>query len=53
MTLHDVLRTIVRGDGVLLNSAEWVAEALAAINAHEAASQPRTAKDKNQKGASQ
>lgn len=37
MTLHDVLRAIVRGEAALLNSAKWVEEALAAIDGHEAA----------------
>lgn len=36
MTLHDVLRAIVRGESALLNDAKWVERAVRAIAAHEA-----------------
>lgn len=35
LTLHDVLRAIVRGESALLNDAKWVVSALEAISTHE------------------
>lgn len=45
MTIHDVLRALVRGDAASLNSAQWVGQALATIDAHEAADRAVAAVD--------
>lgn len=40
VSLHEVLRALVRGDRALLHDAEWVARAVQAIDEHEAATEP-------------
>ena len=37
VTIHDVLRALVRGERDLLSDAQWVEHALAGIAGHEAA----------------
>ncbi len=40
LSIHDVLRALVRQDAAKLNDAQWTAEAYEAIDAHEQAAKP-------------
>lgn len=54
LTLPDVLRALIRGDGALLNHAGWQGAALAVIDELEAAAAPGSgqgsAEGKGEKG---